>query len=388
MPQPTLVFVELECGAEALFCNGQLIADCDALSPAVGELALMAERLAESLEVPLLRPHAATPAHGVRDWGLIYAQVELPLSNPSLAVAQPLPATLTLDSGAVVDFDARPWFRQAAPADIEAFCAADGRGLAARALVTTLATGNCALQGLLLQAEQHSTDPWGDGTLSVSLAPGAVLAWLYANRTSLWAILRCSQANVRLVDLKGSWGWQEAHGPVRDGHSDSRAQAALLAVHSLRLTPADRPAYQEKQYVLTVAMDTERQNVVLLKKLRGPQALRGKLNFPGGAIEPGETPAQAAVRELAEETGLQVGASHVHWVALRDEMGQAVLHVVAVTLPSVSAAIGLTDEPVCVAPIADVLDGKPRAGVPVGADVPELLRHVLAIMAPAASVPA
>ena len=36
--------------------------------------------------------------------------------------------------------------------------------------------------------------------------------------------------------------------------------------------------------------------------------LAGCWEFPGGKIQPGETPAQAAVRECQEETGLQVRA--------------------------------------------------------------------------------
>ncbi|MDR0277144.1 MAG: NUDIX domain-containing protein [Paucimonas sp.] len=43
-----------------------------------------------------------------------------------------------------------------------------------------------------------------------------------------------------------------------------------------------------------------RSGKVLLVRKKG-----GKWNFPGGTIEPGEEPAQAAVRELEEETRLR-----------------------------------------------------------------------------------
>ena len=36
-----------------------------------------------------------------------------------------------------------------------------------------------------------------------------------------------------------------------------------------------------------------------------------KWGFPGGAIEPGETPEGAAVREAKEETGLDVSVGHL-----------------------------------------------------------------------------
>ncbi|WP_309081999.1 NUDIX domain-containing protein [Zhihengliuella sp.] len=47
--------------------------------------------------------------------------------------------------------------------------------------------------------------------------------------------------------------------------------------------------------------------VLLGVKLRGFAA--GKTVLPGGKIEPGESPVEAAVRELAEETGLEVSAA-------------------------------------------------------------------------------
>lgn len=45
---------------------------------------------------------------------------------------------------------------------------------------------------------------------------------------------------------------------------------------------------------------------VLVVRLRDPATGEEVLYPPGGAVEPGETPAEAAVREALEETGLRV----------------------------------------------------------------------------------
>lgn len=44
----------------------------------------------------------------------------------------------------------------------------------------------------------------------------------------------------------------------------------------------------------------------LLLIQRGTEPALGKWSLPGGRVEPGETDAEAVVRELAEETGLSV----------------------------------------------------------------------------------
>lgn len=44
--------------------------------------------------------------------------------------------------------------------------------------------------------------------------------------------------------------------------------------------------------------------VLLIRKKRGHGA--GKINGPGGKVEPGETPLDSAVRETMEETGIRV----------------------------------------------------------------------------------
>jgi ADP-ribose pyrophosphatase len=64
---------------------------------------------------------------------------------------------------------------------------------------------------------------------------------------------------------------------------------------------ADFEIKQEPCTVNILAL-TPRNSVLLVQQFRpGPEALL--LELPGGAIDPGEEPAQAAARELLEETG-------------------------------------------------------------------------------------
>jgi ADP-ribose pyrophosphatase YjhB (NUDIX family) len=61
-------------------------------------------------------------------------------------------------------------------------------------------------------------------------------------------------------------------------------------------------------YICVAAMSPACDNVVLLKKNKGPEHLIGKWTLPGGKVEAGEDLKDAAARELKEETGLEVNS--------------------------------------------------------------------------------
>jgi 8-oxo-dGTP diphosphatase len=65
-----------------------------------------------------------------------------------------------------------------------------------------------------------------------------------------------------------------------------------------------------------VAVDDDR--LLLIRRGKAPGA--GRWSVPGGRVEPGETLAEAVVRELAEETGLEgVCGELVGWVERIDD---------------------------------------------------------------------
>lgn len=70
-------------------------------------------------------------------------------------------------------------------------------------------------------------------------------------------------------------------------------------------------------------------SLLLIKKYRGPYA--GKLDLPGGKMEPGETEKEALIREVREETGIIVRKAErfdafTVDVEFADERGDVAMH--------------------------------------------------------------
>lgn len=65
-------------------------------------------------------------------------------------------------------------------------------------------------------------------------------------------------------------------------------------------------------YIICLVFNKNKSLVVGLTKLKGPSHLIGRVTFPGGKIEEGESIFEAASREMLEETGLTI--SKDNWI--------------------------------------------------------------------------
>jgi 8-oxo-dGTP diphosphatase len=93
----------------------------------------------------------------------------------------------------------------------------------------------------------------------------------------------------------------------------------------------DKRRYPDRPYVGVGAVIVQDGNVLLVKRKHEP--LAGQWSLPGGAVEVGETLEACLVREMLEETGLEVSVGPVVEVIdriTRDEEGRVMYHFVLV----------------------------------------------------------
>jgi 8-oxo-dGTP diphosphatase len=93
---------------------------------------------------------------------------------------------------------------------------------------------------------------------------------------------------------------------------------------------------------IAAAVIAHQGKVLLVKRRISEGALSWQ--FPAGAIEPGETPSQAAVRETKEETGLTVTATKTLGERVHPNTGRTMIYVACDVLSDDPAAIGDEDE--------------------------------------------
>jgi len=63
---------------------------------------------------------------------------------------------------------------------------------------------------------------------------------------------------------------------------------------------------------IVVAALVERDGLLLINQRRLDDHFPGQWEFPGGKVEPGESPAQALRRECCEELGVEVAVEAIH----------------------------------------------------------------------------
>jgi 8-oxo-dGTP pyrophosphatase MutT (NUDIX family) len=102
-----------------------------------------------------------------------------------------------------------------------------------------------------------------------------------------------------------------------------------------------KPSSQSGWPTVTAAIVTSSRGVLIGRRRDG----NPPWVFPGGKIEPGESPEDAAIRETLEETGLRVRATGVIGGRVHPQTGVPIVYVAAVLASKTGAQISeaLTD---------------------------------------------
>jgi 8-oxo-dGTP diphosphatase len=90
----------------------------------------------------------------------------------------------------------------------------------------------------------------------------------------------------------------------------ARSTFATPALYDLRDLSSTEPTSSRARKLVVAGLVVDDAGLVLITRRRAEQPMGGFWEFPGGKLEPGESPVAALVRELREEIGatVEVGA--------------------------------------------------------------------------------
>ena len=91
--------------------------------------------------------------------------------------------------------------------------------------------------------------------------------------------------------------------------------------------------YPDRPIVAVLAVVVRGDKALIVQRAQQPN--QGRWGFPGGVLELGETVAEGAMRELAEETGIlaePAGVLNVHDAVSRDAEGRVQFHYVLIAV--------------------------------------------------------
>lgn len=91
-----------------------------------------------------------------------------------------------------------------------------------------------------------------------------------------------------------------------------REAAAAITVHELtRFMPPEGSDARRGAVLMLFGEGAAGGELLLTERAHHMRSHPGQVSFPGGSLDPGETPVQAALREAQEETGLDPAGVHV-----------------------------------------------------------------------------
>jgi 8-oxo-dGTP pyrophosphatase MutT (NUDIX family) len=138
--------------------------------------------------------------------------------------------------------------------------------------------------------------------------------------------------------------------------------ATIAARGPGRPTAVDYPAGRRSAVLIALFAGERGAEVVLTRRSQGLRNHKGEISFPGGRLDPGETPVQAALREAHEEVALD--PSLVTVVGELDQIATMVSRSLIVPVvgtlpgrPELRASAGEVDR-ILTAPLVDLLDAE------------------------------